>query len=304
MGEWQAKQDAAKAAKEARWGANAGAETRARIQVQKQQRYWTYRTDQWNHRVARRRLAGKYNKDGTLNKEWQAKQDAAKAAKEARWGANAGAETRARIQVQKQQRDNLRNQGLLSRTNHRVARRRLGVSRRTKCPECNGNGHKTDVPAAKCWRCNGTGEVTIHRRLIRLWSQCRACDGSGYTKEWSQRFKFYVNTECKSCNGIGEVQNHRRLAVDTKEWTECTECDGRGYIKEWTRGYMSNRECTKCNGDGGSMETPVPAEVQEAMQRFYRENGRKMPTRELSEACRISTQRAFNYLKKFKPINA
>merc|ERR1711964_800923 len=96
--EWQAKQDAAKAAKEARWGANAGAETRARIQVQKQQRYWTYRTDQWNHRVSRRRLAGKYNKDGTLNKEWQAKQDAAKAAKEARWKANSGAEARLRRQ--------------------------------------------------------------------------------------------------------------------------------------------------------------------------------------------------------------
>merc|ERR1712096_552965 len=141
-------------------GANAGAETRARIQVQKQQRDNLRNQgllSRTNHRVARRRLAGKYNKDGTLNKEWQAKQDAAKAAKEARWGANAGAETRARIQVQKQQRDNLRNQGLLSRTNHRLSRRRLGVSRRTKCPECNGNGHKTDVPAAKCWRCNGTG---------------------------------------------------------------------------------------------------------------------------------------------------
>merc|ERR1712096_538340 len=125
MGEWQAKQDAAKAAEEARWGANAGAETRARIQVQKQQRYWTYRTDQWNHRVSRRRLAGKYNKDGTLNKEWQAKQDAAKAAKEARWKANSGAEARLRRQGEVTRTQQLRTQGLLSSSNHRVSRRRL-----------------------------------------------------------------------------------------------------------------------------------------------------------------------------------
>merc|ERR1711964_956251 len=134
-----------------------------------------YIRDQWNHRASRRRLAGKYNKDGTINKEWQAKQDAAKAAKQARWKANSGAEARLRRQGEVTRTQQLRNQGLLSRTNHRASRRRLGVSRRTKCPECNGNGHKTDVPAAKCWRCNGTGEVTIRRRLIRLWSQCLAC---------------------------------------------------------------------------------------------------------------------------------
>jgi len=93
----------------------------------------------------------------------------------------------------------------------------------------------------------------------------------------------------------------RRLAVE-KEWTECTECDGSGYIKEMTRfNMLMNRECRRCNGDGGSYEIPVPAEVQEAMQRFYRENGRKMHTRELSEACTISTQMAFNYLKAFRP---
>merc|ERR1711964_692078 len=115
--EWQAKQDAAKAAKEARWGANAGAETRARIQVQKQQRDNLRNQgllSRTNHRVARRRLAGKYNKDGTLNKEWQAKQDAAKAAKQARWKANSGAEARLRRQGEVIRTQQLRTQGLLS----------------------------------------------------------------------------------------------------------------------------------------------------------------------------------------------
>merc|ERR1711964_774934 len=84
-----------------------------------------YIRDQWNHRVSRRRLAGKYNKDGTLNKEWQAKQDAAKAAKQARWKANSGAEARLRRQGEVTRTQQLRTQGLLSSTNHRVSRRRL-----------------------------------------------------------------------------------------------------------------------------------------------------------------------------------
>merc|ERR1712096_515263 len=109
-------------------GANAGAETRARIQVQKQQRDNLRNQgllSRSNHRVARRRLAGKYNKDGTLNKEWQTKQDAAKAAKEARWKANSGAEARLRRQGEVTRTQQLRTQGLLSSSNHRVSRRRL-----------------------------------------------------------------------------------------------------------------------------------------------------------------------------------
>merc|ERR1711964_598732 len=99
--EWQAKQDAAKAAKQARWKANSGAEARLRRQgeVKRTQQLRTQGLlSSTNHRASRRRLAGKYNKDGTINKEWQAKQDAAKAAKQARWKANSGAEARLRRQ--------------------------------------------------------------------------------------------------------------------------------------------------------------------------------------------------------------
>merc|ERR1712096_17496 len=59
--------------------------------------------------------------------------------------------------------------------------------------------------------------------------------------------------------------------------------------------YM-NRECRKCNGDGGSFETKnsVPSAVQQAMQK------RKMQPFELAEECNISIMKATQYLNDFK----
>jgi uncharacterized membrane-anchored protein YhcB (DUF1043 family) len=89
------------------------------------------------------------------------------------------------------------------------------------------------------------------------------------------------------------LANRRRLSM-----TECTECDGSGYTKEWTRfNFYINVDCKRCNGDGW-YETN---EIQEAMQRFYRDNGRKMQPFELAEECNISIRKATQYLLDFKP---
>jgi len=100
----------------------------------------------------------------------------------------------------------------------------------------------------------------------------------------------------------GEFPPRRRLANRRRlSMTECTECDGSGYTKEWTRfNFYINVDCRRCSGNGWYEQT---AEIQEAMQRFYRDNGRKMQPFELAEACNISTGKATQYLLDFKHVS-
>jgi len=57
-----------------------------------------------------RRLVGKYDKDGNINEEWAAQKQAAKAAKEARWRANAGEEARKRLDKERADRQIVRDE--------------------------------------------------------------------------------------------------------------------------------------------------------------------------------------------------
>jgi len=93
--------------------------------------------------------------------------------------------------------------------------------------------------------------------------------------------------------------DRRRLAGVTK----CPVCDGNGSTQEWTRfNQYETTKCTRCSGNGEIEDADaVPAEVQEAMQRFYRDNGRKMQAFQLREETNISIAKATQYLLDFKP---
>merc|ERR1711964_543426 len=99
------------------------------------------------------------------------------------------------------------------------------------------------------------------------------------------------------------VADRRRLAVD-KEWTECTECDGRGYIKEWARGYMSNRECTKCNGTEAQWRPRCPPRSKKPCNGSIVKMEEKCPLGSFPKPAGSAPRWHSATSKKFKPINA
>ncbi|MGD2246861.1 MAG: molecular chaperone DnaJ [Candidatus Methanofastidiosia archaeon] len=83
----------------------------------------------------------------------------------------------------------------------------VNVTRREKCPQCNGSGGKTEDDVKVCPKCNGTGQVqnVSQRGFMRMVNitTCNKCGGRGKI----------VENPCEECNGSGIVKKNRKVTI-------------------------------------------------------------------------------------------
>lgn len=85
--------------------------------------------------------------------------------------------------------------------------REISVTRKERCPDCNGTGAKTDSDYVTCPECNGSGRVTYTQQTLfgmsRTVGVCRNCGGKGKV----------VKNKCSTCRGSGLVTKTVKLKV-------------------------------------------------------------------------------------------
>lgn len=109
----------------------------------------------------------------------------------------------------------------------------------------NALAQQQEVYYVNCWKCNGlkytsttcpscNGRKGSERFTYR---DCRACKGTGYTKElagYVDGQEVYKNIRCRFCNGTCKEK-------ESVEWIPCPRCNGTG---------ESRHSCDACNGTG------------------------------------------------------
>lgn len=83
----------------------------------------------------------------------------------------------------------------------------ITVTRKERCPDCNGTGAKTDSDYVTCPECNGSGRVQFTQQTLfgvtRTVGVCRNCGGKGKV----------VKNKCSSCRGSGLRTIQRKIKV-------------------------------------------------------------------------------------------
>ncbi len=83
----------------------------------------------------------------------------------------------------------------------------ISVTRKERCPDCNGTGAKTDSDYVTCGECNGTGRVTYTQQTLfgmsRTVGVCRNCGGKGKV----------IKNKCTTCRGSGLKTQTIKLKV-------------------------------------------------------------------------------------------
>ncbi|QGX93587.1 molecular chaperone DnaJ [Haloplanus rallus] len=86
--------------------------------------------------------------------------------------------------------------------------REFSVTRPSRCPDCDGEGHPPDADARTCPNCDGRGQVTQVQQTpfgrMQQTGTCRQCGGDG---------TLYSET-CATCDGEGQVREESTLSVD------------------------------------------------------------------------------------------
>ncbi|WP_251343304.1 molecular chaperone DnaJ [Haloplanus halophilus] len=86
--------------------------------------------------------------------------------------------------------------------------REFTVTRPTRCPDCEGEGHPPDADAETCPNCDGSGQVTQVQQTpfgrMQQTGTCRRCGGEG---------TLYSET-CSTCGGEGQTREESTLSVD------------------------------------------------------------------------------------------
>ncbi|GAB3322427.1 molecular chaperone DnaJ [Haloplanus salinarum] len=86
--------------------------------------------------------------------------------------------------------------------------REFTVTRPSRCPDCDGEGHPPDADARTCPNCDGRGQVTQVQQTpfgrMQQTGTCRQCGGDG---------TLYSET-CATCDGEGQVREESTLSVD------------------------------------------------------------------------------------------
>jgi molecular chaperone DnaJ len=86
--------------------------------------------------------------------------------------------------------------------------REFGVTRPSRCPDCDGEGHPPEANVETCPNCDGRGQVTQVQQTpfgrMQQTGTCRHCGGDG---------TLYSET-CSTCGGEGQVREESALSVD------------------------------------------------------------------------------------------
>jgi molecular chaperone DnaJ len=86
--------------------------------------------------------------------------------------------------------------------------REFGVTRPSRCPDCDGEGHPPEANVETCPNCDGRGQVTQVQQTpfgrMQQTGTCRRCGGDG---------TLYSET-CSTCGGEGQVREESALSVD------------------------------------------------------------------------------------------
>jgi len=79
----------------------------------------------------------------------------------------------------------------------------ITIDRRVLCRRCEGEGMEPGTRAQACPACGGRGQVSQSRGLLRVFTTCQMCRGSGT----------YVSHPCEACQGAGTVREKRQMQV-------------------------------------------------------------------------------------------
>ena len=79
----------------------------------------------------------------------------------------------------------------------------LNVDRRITCPQCQGDGAKSGSPPQTCSRCQGAGQVSQSTGLLKIFTTCPDCQGSGVI----------ITSACPACQGAGVVSEKKQIQV-------------------------------------------------------------------------------------------
>jgi molecular chaperone DnaJ len=79
----------------------------------------------------------------------------------------------------------------------------LNVERRVLCQRCEGRGMEPGTSTQTCSTCGGRGQVSQSRGMLRVFTTCPTCRGTGT----------FIPHPCAVCGGQGTIQEARQLQV-------------------------------------------------------------------------------------------
>lgn len=79
----------------------------------------------------------------------------------------------------------------------------IDVERRVLCQRCEGEGREPGTQIQTCSNCGGRGQVSQSRGLLRIFTTCPVCQGSGS----------FIPRPCNTCGGSGVTHEKRQMQV-------------------------------------------------------------------------------------------
>jgi molecular chaperone DnaJ len=79
----------------------------------------------------------------------------------------------------------------------------IAVERRVLCQRCEGEGVEPGTRVQTCSTCGGRGQVSQSRGLLRVFTTCPVCRGTGS----------FIPHPCETCSGSGTTQEKRQMQV-------------------------------------------------------------------------------------------
>ncbi len=79
----------------------------------------------------------------------------------------------------------------------------IEVERREVCDHCQGQGMEPGSQRQACPQCGGRGQVSQSRGILRVFTTCPRCRGTGS----------YISSPCRACGGGGTVRKRDRVQV-------------------------------------------------------------------------------------------
>jgi molecular chaperone DnaJ len=79
----------------------------------------------------------------------------------------------------------------------------IDVERRVLCQRCEGEGRQPGTQIQTCATCDGRGQVSQSRGLLRVFTTCPDCRGTGS----------FIPHPCEACGGSGMTREERQMQV-------------------------------------------------------------------------------------------